>query len=93
MKNLFVIVVSLFALSVVGCAHKGGHGHGKKKSHEMWKMMDADSDGTVTRAEFDKAHDEKFKKMDADGDGKITKEEKKAHKKAMKEGKKGCCGN
>jgi Ca2+-binding EF-hand superfamily protein len=88
MKIGFVVLCAIMAFSFVGCAHKKGH-HGKDKHHKMWKKMDADGDGVVTREEFDKAHGEKFAKMDANSDGKITKEEKMAYKKSKK--KKGCC--
>jgi Ca2+-binding EF-hand superfamily protein len=37
----------------------------------MFKAMDADGDGKVTKAEFDAHHAERFKKADKDGDGKI----------------------
>ena len=93
-KMTALLVSTLFVFAA--CSHGGHHkGHHSKKGHhhKMWKMMDADNDGNVTREEFDKAHGEMFKKMDANGDGKITKEEKMAHKKAKMGDKKPCCGN
>jgi uncharacterized low-complexity protein len=42
--------------------------------------MDGDKDGSITKVEFIKAHEEMFTKMDADGDGKVTKEEIKSHR-------------
>ena len=52
----------------------------KKDRHKkhMWKKMDADEDGHVSRQEFIDAHERKFKKMDADSDGMISKAEKKS---------------
>ncbi|WP_299438486.1 hypothetical protein [uncultured Rhodospira sp.] len=35
-------------------------------------VMDADEDGTVTRAEFDRFHELGFAAMDADGDGQVA---------------------
>jgi len=94
MKKTIIILVGVLAMSLVGCTHNKSHEHKGHKGHhkKMWKMMDADGDGAVTRKEFDTAHTGMFAKMDANGDGKITMEEKKAHRKMMKsEGKKACC--
>ncbi len=85
-----------------GHDHKGhdhknheGHAHKGHDKHKMWDMMDTNKDGVVSKAEFDKMHQDKFKKMDANNDGKITKEEKKAYKDAkkaeMKDGGGACC--
>lgn len=92
--KLLIATMSLFVLAA--CSHGGkhhGHHKGNKGHHkDMWKKMDANSDGSVTREEFDKMHGGMFDKMDANKDGKITKEEMMAkHKEKM--GKKGdCCG-
>ncbi len=98
MKNWLVILVSLTAFSVVGCAHKKGdhHHEGHHKKHhknKMWEKMDANGDGDISREEFDKAHSESFKAMDSNNDGKISKQEKKAHWKSKMGDKKGCCGD
>lgn len=50
----------------------GGHG-----------AMDKDSDGFVSRAEFDAAHAEMFGKLDADNDGRVSDAEMKSHHEAM----------
>lgn len=87
MKKIMMVLLMSSGLLLANCAHAG------KKSCRQWNKMDADGDNVVTRAEFDKAHDEKFKMMDANGDGKITKEEKMNFKKNKKKGKakKACC--
>ena len=88
------LALMIFAVS---CSH--GYGkkdhHHKMKSHKsmMWKKMDADNDGAVSKKEFDTFHADKFKKMDANNDGKVTKEEKKAYKKAKCAEKKEDCKN
>ena len=59
------------------------------------KMMDADSDGKVTRAEFDKQHATVFSEMDANSDGVIDADEMdKMHKRMYgdKAGMEGKCG-
>ncbi len=103
----FRLLLAVCSFTLLGaCAHGGKHHHGHKhkKDHhkEMWKKMDADGDGAVTRKEFDKMHGDMFAKMDANKDGKVTKEEKMAfHKSKMKKKckdhkdskeKEGCCG-
>ena len=79
MKFLLLIFISLLW---VNCSHYGKRGHYRQHKAEMWKTMDANSDGSVTKAEFDAAHSKKFTEMDADKDGKVTMDEKKAFKKA-----------
>ena len=94
-----IFTCALFSLALAACSHGGHHkghhdGHHAMKDHHkmMWQKMDTNSDGTVTKAEFDKMHADKFKEMDANGDGKITTEEHKAMKMKMMKGKKDCCG-
>lgn len=97
MKLTNALFCGLAALTLGACSHAGHHKghHGKMGHHDkMWEKMDADSDGIVTREEFDKKHGEMFSKMDVNGDGKITAEEHKAGMMGMKkEKKKGCCGD
>lgn len=47
--------------------------------------MGTDGDGTITRQEFDAAHDAKFDKMDANKDGTVSAEEHKAHMRDKKD--------
>ena len=100
MKISTILLSGIFALSMAACAHggkghhKGHEGHGKShscKHGKKWEKMDANSDGSVSKAEFEKAGADKFAKMDANKDGKVTKEEKMAYKKAKHSEKKACC--
>ena len=56
-------------------------------AEKMFKAMDTNSDGMVTREEFSTFGDKKFKEMDVNGNGQITLEEMKAaHRKMMSGG-------
>lgn len=53
----------------------------------LFKRMDANGDGSVSKAEFDEFNTRRFKELDADNDGKVTREEMDARvNKAMKYG-------
>jgi len=65
------------ALADEGMEHHGGY------AEKMFKEMDANNDGVVTKKEFDAFHNKMFKEMDANGDGKITREEMEAMHKKM----------
>lgn len=90
-----VVLILLLSFVATACSHGHKHGHKKHwKEHKqrMWKAMDANSDGKISKDEFTKAHAAKFEAMDANKDGFVTKEEKKAHMKMkMKHCKK--CGD
>lgn len=51
-----------------------GHMHGKT-GEMMFKNMDTNHDGVVSRAEFNVFNAKRFKELDANHDGKITQEE------------------
>lgn len=87
MKNILMLSALILGLSTTP-VFADGHGDGNGKGRHgggMFKKVDTDGDGFISRAEFDAKHNEKFKKMDADGDGKISQDEAKAHRKNMKE--------
>ncbi len=81
MKKVLMLAVAVSAFSALPALAEHGPGHGGK----FFEKMDLDSDGSVTKEEFIKAHEERFAKMDANSDGKVTKEEAEALKKAMRE--------
>jgi len=77
MKLTYAIVLALITISCShGRYHKNHHSKGHGGSHSaMWKMLDADGNGSLTKEEFDKGHAEFFKKADTDANGEISKEE------------------
>ncbi len=90
--KLLLALIAVFALTA--CAGKR-YKHSQDRFHSMWTNMDANSDGEVTKAEFDSAHEKHFKEMDSNSDGKVTMDEKKAFMCSKKRscGKKKDCGN
>lgn len=92
MNKIILTLISVATVSVLGCAQNGMHhkGEHKAKAHKMWQKMDANSDGSVTKDEFIKMHEEMFTKMDGNKDGKVTTEEMMAAHKDMKKKKGGC---
>ena len=63
------------AVAVAAPGHMGGRGFDK---------LDANSDGSVTRAEIDAQAAERFAKIDANRDGFVTQAEMTAHHEAMR---------
>ncbi|SDD64881.1 EF hand [Rhodospira trueperi] len=60
---------------MAGPGGPGGPGGRVGGSGGMLTVMDADDDGTVTRAEFDRFHDLGFAAMDTDGDGEVSRQD------------------
>lgn len=78
---------ALLAAPVTAMADHHGEGKGHKGGH-MFKKMDSNEDGVITRGEFLNHATKRFKTMDADGDGTITKDEAKAAHTKMREKRK-----
>ncbi len=97
MNKVFTLMSLTLTLFAVSCSHgygkKDHHDHKKSHKSKMWKKMDIDKDGAVSKEEFDTFHANKFKKMDANKDGKVTQEEKMAYKKSKCAEKKEKCTN
>ena len=62
-----------------GMMHKEGMHKGK-----MFEMMDANTDGMVSKDEFMADHMKRFEKMDANADGNVSKDEIEAYRAAKK---------
>jgi Ca2+-binding EF-hand superfamily protein len=82
MKKLMVMTLAAAMLTVPALAddhegHKGSKGH---KGGFMFEKLDTDGDGSVSKEEFLRVHEERFTKMDTNGDGVISKEEIEAAK-------------
>ena len=67
-------------------AHADSDSSQGKMHDKMFKAMDMNSDGRVTREEFNDYGAKKFQEMDTNGNGDITSEEMKAGYKRMNEG-------
>jgi len=54
--------------------HNGGMGgpFGRHAGKNIFKKLDLNKDGVITRKEAEQARDNRFAKMDADGDGTVT---------------------
>ena len=83
-----LVITCCFALGA-GMAHAEA---GKKvaerrgSAEEMiFRTMDSNADGAISRAEFDAFNANRFKELDANGDGKITREEMLAERKKVVE--------
>lgn len=90
MKYLIpVVALALIGATPAMAGHHEGSMDGEKphaKKGMMFKNIDTDSDGNITREEFMNHAEKRFNKMDKDDDGMLTREEaRKAHtKKDMK---------
>jgi hypothetical protein len=84
MKKTFnyLAITSCFVLGTT-LAHANPNSSQGNMHEQMFKTMDANSDGMVTRDEFDNYGKKKFQEMDANGDGQVTAEEMKAMSKKM----------
>lgn len=82
MKKILMLGVAMLALNAASsfaedkaAAPADGPKHHKG---DMLKEIDADGDGSVSKAEFMAFHEKRFGEMDANNDGKISKEEHEA---------------
>lgn len=67
-----------------GAAARGAAGPMTKEQHrqkaqDMFKELDKDGNGAISRQEFMDGHDAKFDKMDANKDGTVSPDEHRAH--------------
>ncbi len=85
-----LVLVTYFALAA-SLAHADPEMHrgqeGGQMAEKMFKEVDVNGDGAISKAEFNAFQAGHFKRMDANGDGKITRDEMEArHKKWMGKG-------
>ena len=85
MKKTFnyLAITSCFVLGTTFAHADSSQG---KMQEKMFKAMDTNSDGMVTRDEFNTFGTKKFQEMDVNGNGQITLEEMKAGHKKMESG-------
>lgn len=67
MRIMLLAAASIFALTGVAVAQEGGR-------HDLFQA-DSNSDGALTRAEFDAGRDAMFARVDANNDGQLSRDE------------------
>ena len=84
MKKTFIYlaITSCFVLGTTVAHANPDSSHGNMHD-QMFKDMDTNSDGMVTKDEFNNYGAKKFKELDVNGDGQVTGEEMKAAHKKM----------
>ncbi|TXT24355.1 MAG: signal transduction protein with EFhand domain [Gallionellaceae bacterium] len=71
-----IVLGAALAHAEPGACREPAQGQGRAQMEDtMFKRMDANSDGAVSKAEFQGFNTKRFKEMDADKDGKVTREE------------------
>jgi len=76
-KSVVVALILGMGGASVAVAMPGGKGGADRAEfrEEMFKTLDADGDGQITKAELDGAAKARFEKADANSDGNLTAEE------------------
>lgn len=71
-----LVLVAALAHAEPKACNEPAQGQTRVQMEEMmFKKMDANGDGAVSKAEFNAFNAKRFKEMDANGDGKVTREE------------------
>lgn len=79
-SQFFIVTIAALALNIPLVEAQP---MGQKNLDKPFKEMDADNDGTISKAEFDEAHSKHFYEMDTDKDNKLSSAEMVAgHQKA-----------
>lgn len=80
-RTLSALGLGLVIVATLPVYAAGGHGgKGGMRGMNMFQQLDADGDGTVTKAEFDAFSQARFAELDGDADGALTQEEILAHR-------------
>jgi Ca2+-binding EF-hand superfamily protein len=82
--SIYCLTASCLLFSATAWSHEGMMHHGDF-ADKMFKEMDSNNDGAVSKAEFDAFHEKHFKEVDTNHDGKISHEEMDAAHNNMKE--------
>jgi hypothetical protein len=77
MKKVLIAALGLAMMVAPAMANKGDH----------FAMMDSDSNGSVSKSEYDSYKDRKFSEMDTNSDSMLSKQEMQAHKNMKKDTK------
>jgi hypothetical protein len=85
-KTFIYLAMSSCFIFGTTIAHADSESSQGKMPDKMFKSMDANSDGRVTRDEFNDYGAKKFREMDTNGSGDVTSDEMKAGYKGMNEG-------
>ena len=78
-ENFMKLIILLFTLATLtSCAHHKNKKHRAGNNHheQVWKGMDVNNDGKVSKEEFSKNQETHFANMDKDSDGFVTEGEK-----------------
>lgn len=78
MRKILFAAAGLAAIAGVSGLAMAQEGQGAPRAGYHLFQSDANSDGVLTRAEFDAAQEARFARMDANGDGQLTREEMRA---------------
>ncbi len=86
--TLALVTCFFLATSLAHADPEMHHGQeGGQMAEKMFKEVDTNGDGAISKTEFNAFQARHFKRMDANGDGKITRDEMEAwHKKRMEKG-------
>lgn len=76
--------LAVAAVPVLAAGTGAGNGPAQGRGGQMFLQMDADGDGTITRAEYDEALENRFAMLDTDSDGQVTAQELKEHRDAQR---------
>jgi len=89
MRKFLFAAAGLAALGAAGLAMAQGDDDGARRGRFDLFQADSNSDGVLTRAEFDANRQSHFARLDADNNGQLTREEMRAGRPARGEGHRG----
>ncbi len=78
MRHTLISIASATCLAIAASGAQADPGmmhHDGGYADHMFKQMDVNNDGAISKKEFNTFHEKRFKEMDANHDGKVTREE------------------